>query len=91
MTDNRLMGLILQATAFGLLLSGCTNIWNASDLAAWVQDRAVDQGCQRESIELDDWYTETAEGNVWRGTCRDSAGTSLPFGINVDSVWKPSQ
>ena len=91
MTDKRSIELILQATAFGLLLSGCNNIWNAGDLAVWVQDRAVDQGCQRESIELDDWYTETAEGNVWRGTCRDSAGASMRFGINVDSVWKPSQ
>ncbi len=91
MTGRRLIGLVVQATAFALLLSGCARIWNASDLAAWVQDRAVDQGCQRESIELEDWYTETAEGNVWRGTCRDSAGASMRFGINVDSVWKPSQ
>ena len=91
MKDKRLNGVVLQVTVLGLLLSGCTHIWNASDLAVWVQDRAVDQGCQRESIELEDWYTETAEGNVWRGTCRDSEGTSMRFGINVDSVWKPSQ
>ena len=70
--------LALPVTAFGLLLSGCAGIWNASDLVVWVRDQAVDQGCRRETIELEDWYTETAEGNVWRGTY-------------VDSVWKPSQ
>ena len=88
---HRRIRLALPVTAFGLVLSGCASIWNASDLVVWVQDQAVDQGCQRETIELDDWYTETAEGNVWRGTCKDPAGTSMSFGINVDSVWKPSK
>ena len=63
----RLSRLTLPVTALGLLLSGCTSIWNASDLAVWVRDQAVDQGCQRETIELENWYAKTAEGNVWRG------------------------
>mgnify|MGYP001546943240 FL=1 len=74
-----------------LLVSACASIWNAGDLADWVRDRAVEQGCKRESIELDDWYSETPEGNVWRGTCRDVQGTAMPFGINVDAVWTPSK
>ena len=52
-----------------LLVPGCTSIWNAGDLANWVRDQAVEQGCQRETIELEDWSAETAESNVWRGTC----------------------
>jgi hypothetical protein len=74
-----------------LLLCACSSIWNASDLAEWVRDRAVEQGCQRETIHLDEWYTETAEGNVWRGSCRDAQGNTKTFGIDVDPVWKPSQ
>jgi len=74
-----------------LWLSACSSIWNASDLAEWVKHRAVEQGCQRETIQLAEWYTETAEGNVWRGTCRDAHGSSKSFGIDVDPVWKPSK
>ena len=76
--------------SFVLVLSGCASIWNASDLAVWVKDRAVEQGCQRETIVLDDWYGQTAEGNIWRGTCRDIEGNPQTFGINVDAVWTPS-
>ena len=74
-----------------MLIPACSDIWNASDLAVWVQDRAVEQGCQRETIELEEWYTETAEGNVWRGTCEDAQGKTKSFGINVDPVWTPSK
>lgn len=86
-------GLAPALVAFGLVLimSGCTSIWNASDLAVWVRDRAVDQGCQRETITLDEWYVQTAEGNVWRGACRDARGNSESFGINVDAVWTPAE
>lgn len=87
----RAAGLILPATVFCLVLSGCSSIWNAGDLAVWVRDQATDRGCQRETIALEDWYTETAQGNVWRGTCSDAEGSPTSFGINVDSVWKPSQ
>jgi hypothetical protein len=73
-----------------IFVTGCTSIWNASDLAVWVKERAVEQGCRRDTIELEEWYTETSEGNVWRGTCRDSLGNSKSFGINIDQVWKPS-
>ena len=87
----RRIGSTLFVAAFGLLLSGCTSIWNASDLALWVRDQAVDQGCQRDTVELEEWYIETVEGNVWRGICQDSAGNARSFGINVDSVWTPSE
>ena len=81
-------------TAAGLALtlpSGCSGIWNASDLARRVKDRAVAQGCLRETIQLEDWYSETAEGNIWRGTCRDAQGDTRAFGIDVDPVWTPSK
>lgn len=80
----------MMAMGIVLLPSGCTSIWNAGDLAVWVKDRAVAQGCQRETIELGDWYVQTAEGNVWRGTCRDVGGNPKTFGINVDAVWASS-
>jgi len=73
------------------MLSACSDIWNAGDLAVWVQDRAVEQGCQRETIALEEWYSETTEGNVWRGTCRDTQGHRKSFAINVDPVWTPSE
>jgi hypothetical protein len=73
------------------MLSGCSDIWNASDVAVCVQDRAVAQGCQPETIALEDWYSETTEGNVWRGTCRDTRGHRKSFAINVDPVWTPSE
>lgn len=73
-----------------LLVSGCSDIWNAGDLAVWVQDRAVEQGCRRETIQLEEWYTETTEGNIWRGTCQNAQGNTKSFGINVDPVWTPS-
>lgn len=41
--------------AGALVLLGCASIWNAGDLAVWVKDRAVEQGCQREAIALEDW------------------------------------
>ena len=82
----------LAILAGALALSGCaSSIWNAGDLAQWVRDQAVLEGCQRETIVLEEWYTQTDEGNVWRGTCKGSDGTEQSFGINVDSVWKPSQ
>lgn len=78
-------------TILVLLLSACSSIWNAGDLADWVREGAVKQGCQRQTIQLDEWYTETAEGNFWRGTCRDAHGNPKSFGIDVDPVWKPSK
>jgi hypothetical protein len=74
-----------------LTLSACADIWNASDLALWVRDQAVAEGCERETIELDDWYTAEGEHNVWHGTCRDAQGNAKAFGINVDPVWTPSR
>lgn len=74
-----------------VLSAGCTSIWNAGDLAAWVRDQAVKQGCERETIELEEWYITTADGNIWRGTCKDSTGNTKSFVINVGRVWKPSK
>ena len=82
---------ILRVMALSLLVSGCSSIWNAGDLEVWVRDRAADQGCQRETIQLEMWYVETAAGNVWRGTCLDVLGQNRSFGINVDPVWTPSK
>ena len=79
-----------MATGLILLLSGCASIWNEGDVAVWVKDRAVAQGCQREAVEPDDWYEQTPEGNVWRGGCRDIGGNPKTFGINVDAVCTPS-
>jgi hypothetical protein len=83
-----LAGLALTALA----LAACgKDIWNAGDLAEWVHDRAVEGGCARESITLDEWTTETPDGNEWRGTCEDAAsGERRAFAIDVDPVWKPS-
>jgi hypothetical protein len=73
------------------VVAACTaGIWNAGDLVKWMKDRAVEQGCEPDSIALDEWYTETAEGNLWRGGCQDAQGNPKSFGINVDSVWEPS-
>lgn len=79
------------AVISALFMFGCVNIWNAGDLAVWVKDRAVEQGCRRGTIELEEWYTETDEGNFWRGTCQDAKGGTKSFEINVDPVWTPSE
>lgn len=82
--------IVLWAAAAALLSTGCTSIWNAGDLAVWVKDQAVKEGCRRETIEQEEWYRKTDSGNVWYGTCRDGGNNPMSFGINVDSVWKPS-
>ena len=75
-----------------LALAGCNQIWNAGDLVEWVKQQAVKQGCDPATIEIDDWYTGTADGNVWMGTCTDAqSGDTIELAINVDSVWTPSQ
>lgn len=75
-----------------LLTTACMDdIWNAGDLADWVRDRAVEEGCERESIELDDWYTPENGRNNWQGHClKQGGGEKMEFSINVDSVWTPS-
>ena len=94
---NRLVGLatfkpaLLSIAAALWVSGGCGGIWNAGDLALWVRDRAVEEGCRRDTIELEEWYTETSGGNVWRGTCRDDQGNEKSFEINVDRVWTPSK
>ena len=72
--------------------SGCEKkIWNAGDLAEWVRNQAVEQGCKRESIELAEWYASDAGRNDWHGSClKGDNQERTNFSINVDSVWKPS-
>lgn len=83
-----------QLATFALIVSstGCSKqIWNAGDLIDWVKDRATEQGCDRKSIELKEWYDNSPEGNVWQGSCVNAkTGKSMAIRINVDSVWKPS-
>ena len=84
--------LVICISLAASLACGCSNnIWNAGDLAAWVKDPAVEQGCRRESIQLDDWYRSEAGANDWHGRCvnRDD-GEQMSFAINVDAVWTPS-
>ena len=77
---------------FVFLATACTNeIWNAGDLADWVRDRAVEEGCERESIKLGDWYTSENGRNDWHGDClKQGSAEQMEFSINVDSVWTPS-
>ena len=86
---SRRMPLIACAA---LLAAACSNdIWNAGDLADWVRDRAVEQGCERNSLELEDWYRTEAGKNNWHGSCVSRGdGEKMTFAINVDSVWTPS-
>ena len=75
-----------------LLLAACGGIWNAGDLHQWVEKQAIREGCEPGSIELDDWYSETREGNIWRGVCRDAnSAEQIKLAISVDKVWTPSQ
>lgn len=75
-----------------LLVAGCSNdIWNAGDLAVWVRDRPVEQGCERSSIELEDWYRDEGGKNIWHGNCLDRDNRErVDFAIDVDPVWTPS-
>ncbi|MCP5548880.1 MAG: hypothetical protein H7A50_16075 [Akkermansiaceae bacterium] len=74
-----------------LVSCGSPSIWNAGDLARWVKDQAAAQGCDRSTIQLEDWYRSEDGHNVWHGTCADpETGARRGFAIPVDSVWKPS-
>ena len=82
---------VVYVSALAALLSGCgPGIWNAGDLADWVREQAEKQGCERDSIQLEDWYAEEGGSNVWRGRCTGPDGQPMSFGIDVDPVWKPS-
>ena len=91
-TFPRRIGVGLAVTLPVLLAAGCgSSIWNASDLANWVREQAEKKGCERESITLDEWYTEGPDGNAWHGNCVErGSGRRMTFAINVDRVWKPS-
>jgi len=80
--------LAVGATLFGACGG---SIWNAGDLAAWVRERAIEEGCEPGSIELEEWYRAEPAGNVWHGRCRSrETGAEQTFAIGVDAVWKPS-
>lgn len=86
-------GCLVLACLAVLACASCTksSIWNASDLAEWVKDQAASQGCNRESIQLEEWYRSEDGRNIWHGTCRDAeTGETKHFAIPVDRVWKPS-
>jgi len=93
MTSSRpLIRLALVVAVIAVALPACSNdIWNVSDLADWVRDRAVEDGCERDSIELEDWCREKSGKYYWHGSRnRRDGGERMPFAINVDPVWKPS-
>jgi hypothetical protein len=89
---RRPAGIFVMQAALAGVLGACTNgIWNAGDLAEWVRDRAVDEGCERQSIELKEWYDRDARGNTWHGSCVSAKTRErMAFAIDVDPVWKPS-
>ena len=94
-SPQRRLGARVPPLAFYILtliaLPACMPaIWNAGDLANWVRDQAVDRGCERDTVVLEEWYVETSQGNVWRGTCIGGDQQPMEFGVNVDSVWTPS-
>ena len=84
--------LAVTCLLIAFLSTACMNeIWNAGDLADWVRDRAVEEGCERESIKLGDWYTSENGRNDWHGDClKQGSAEQMEFSINVDSVWTPS-
>jgi hypothetical protein len=77
-----------------IAFAGCSTrskIWNAGDLAQWVKDQAVEQGFQRDSVQLDEWYREDGGQNVWHGRGINSkTGKKSEFEVPVDRVWTPS-
>jgi hypothetical protein len=85
---------VISAALPLLLLASCSTrdkIWNASDLAEWVQAEAVEQGYQPESIELEEWYRKDGERLMWHGTgVKNGSKNKSEFAVRVDEVWKPS-
>jgi len=52
---------------------------------------AVEQGFQRDSVQLDEWYREDGGQNVWHGRGINSkTGKKSEFEVPVDRVWTPS-
>lgn len=88
----RIVGWICCAVAlFGSACNTRDEIWNGGDLEKWVRGRAVAQGFQVESIELEEWYVQEGGRNVWHGKGIDGrTGRERSFAIAVDEVWTPS-
>lgn len=75
-----------------LLLAGCWQIWNASDLVDWVREQAVAAGCDPATIELADWYVQQNGANVWPGSCVNAqTDARMELAIGIDRAWKPSE
>jgi hypothetical protein len=73
---------------FTLVLAGCVQIWNASDLVKWVEQQAQSAGCDPATIELADWYVAKEGANVWPGTCvNQQSGDRMTFEIGIDRIW----
>ena len=85
------MAVSIDSAAPKSLLESILARFDQQAIAGWVKDEAVKQGCERDTIQLDEWYTAESTGNVWHGTCvgRDS-GERMTFAVNVDAVWTPS-
>lgn len=86
------MNKIVTAAVLTILLYGCGQVWNGADLQAWVVQRALEQGCNSETLLLDEWYTQESEKLIWYGQCtNDKTGEEVKLAIPVDSVWSPSK
>ena len=49
------------------------------------------QGCDRTTIELEQWYRSDADGNAWHGRCdNQETRARMDCAIGVDGVGKPS-
>lgn len=82
---------LLTLTLFASFLMSCSQssaIWDGGELREWVKVQAAEQGRDRSTIQLENWYRSESGGNVWHGTCTDSeTGKTRKFAIPVDSVW----
>lgn len=82
---------VFLLVTLAVLVAGCTQIWNASDLADWVRVQAESEGCDPQTIELADWYEARGGENVWPGACVNAqSGETMNFAIGIDAVWTPS-
>lgn len=88
---KRILPVAILIPVLALMLTGCWQIWNASDLIKWVKRQAENAGCTPGSIKLEDWYVEQGGENVWPGTCTNKvSGEPMSFAIGIDAVWQPS-
>ncbi len=83
---------IVKLALATIVLGGCSPIWNAGDLAKWVETQAAARGCDPESIKLAEWYDTRNGTNTWPVSCLSAeSGDALAFSVNIDKVWSPSE